>query len=200
MGRAKFHHLRKGLTTFGALALLASTILFSGPARAVVVNPGTLGGFEQDGNFVHTGANLDWDNVKAAIAVDDTRDSGFQGSSKEEQPGDWTCNTGGANPPKGNIQRAYANLKTTSSPDTAFLNLGFVRQSGNGDAHVNFEFNLEGSLPPADVNGPCPINRSVGDFLLTYDYAGGNAPAEIRAWTWDGTHWVEQSSTTCGRD
>ena len=79
-------------------------------------------GFEQDGNFaVDTQPNLDWAGVSATKVVDDTLDSGFQGSSKEEDPANWTCNTGGDDPGKGNILRAYANPRI--GPGSANLNL-----------------------------------------------------------------------------
>jgi uncharacterized repeat protein (TIGR01451 family) len=172
---------------FGMLGSISSV-------HAVSVVPGTIGGFEADGNLgVNVVGDHDWANVAATTVLDDTLDSGFQGSSKEEEPGNWKCNTGGASPPKGNILHADANLSITSNPDSAFLNLAFVRESGLGDTHVNFEFNQEPSPIPAAVTGDCPINRSVGDFLVTYDFAGGDDPANIRAWTWNGSHWEERT-------
>ena len=97
-------------------------------------------------------------------------------------------------PGKGNILRAYANLSVTASPTAAFLNLSFVRQDGNGDAHVNFEFNKVATPPPSGAD--CPLVRSVGDFLVTYDFPGGSSPAAVRAWTWDGTEWDERALST----
>src|ERR1051325_2205500 len=98
---------RFGKRFFGlawVIVLLGGLLGTVAPAAGVVVSPGTLGGFEQDGNFVvNTAGNLDWTNVTPTKVVDDTLDSGFQGSSKEEQPANWTCNTGGADPGKGHI-------------------------------------------------------------------------------------------------
>ncbi|MBA3653998.1 MAG: hypothetical protein H0W70_07365, partial [Actinobacteria bacterium] len=173
----------------GVLVVLWSTAA----VRAVTVSPGTAGGFEADGNVaVDTAGNRDWSNVAVTKVIDDSLDSGFQGSSKEEEPTNWTCNTGGASPPKGNILRAYSNLRIAANPNVAFLNLAFVRESGLGDTHVNFEFNANATPAPAAVTGPCPINRAPGDFLLTYDFDGGANPANIRAWSWDGSAWIER--------
>lgn len=171
------------------VALLALSAVGTTISRAVVVSSGVVGNFQDDGNFVHTGSELDWDNVSVTPVTDDSLDSGFQGSSKEEEPGNWICNTGGANPPKGNIERAYVSPRITSASN-AFLDLAWVREDGNGDAHVNFEFNQSPSANPT-INGSCPIVRAEGDFMLTYDFAGGDGAPDIRAWTWSGSAWGE---------
>ena len=168
-------------------AVVLLTGMVTGTAAAVVVGSGTLGGFESDGNFESNGS-LDWATVAPVVATDDTADSGFQGSSKEEEPADWTCNTGGASPGKGNILKAYISPRIEQS--SAFLDIGYVRQDGNGDAHVNFEFNKMPAAPGSN-SGACPIIRTTDDFLVTYDFAGGNAPAEIRVWRWNGSNWIE---------
>ncbi|HZN13043.1 MAG TPA: SpaA isopeptide-forming pilin-related protein [Acidimicrobiales bacterium] len=173
-----------------ALALVSAIAA----VNAVSVGPGTTGGFEADGNLpVNVAGSSDWTTVSVTPVVDDTLDTGFQGSSKEEEPAGWVCNTGGADPPKGDILHVYANLTLVPSPTGAFLNLAFVRASGLGDTHLNFEFNKQTTPPPPAATGPCPINRSVNDFLLTYDFPGGSDPANIRAWTWNGSHWVEHA-------
>ncbi|MBW3557652.1 MAG: hypothetical protein KY454_12035, partial [Actinobacteria bacterium] len=101
-----------------ALAVTMAAILSLGavvavPAAAVVAGSGTLGGFEQDGNLVvDADGNLDWVNQPGVVKViDDTLDSGFRGSSKEEDPENWVCqeDKGGVNPPKDNVLRAYVN-------------------------------------------------------------------------------------------
>ena len=78
------------------LSLLFGLLGSINAVTAVNVTPGTLGGFEADGNMTPTASNTDWTNITSTPIVDDTLDSGFQGSSKEEEPAGWTCNVGGA--------------------------------------------------------------------------------------------------------
>src|SRR5438270_4212840 len=169
------------------LALLVGMLGVAVVAKAVTVGNGTVGTFEDDGNLsVDNAGSLDWASVQSTTTkvVDDTLDSGFQGSSKEEDPANWTCNNGGGSPPKGDIVRAYVNPRIGSN--SAYLDLAWVRADGNGDAHVNFEFDRQ-----ATAASSCPINRNIGDFLVTYDFPGGASPANIRTWTWDGLQWNE---------
>jgi uncharacterized repeat protein (TIGR01451 family) len=150
---------------------------------------GSVGGFEDDGNMVEEPAvtgTMDWDNATGVLTqvTDDTIDSGYKGSSKENAPETFVCNTGGADPGKNNILRAYVNTRITGPPDvnptTAFLDLGFVRESGTGDAHVNFEFNRN------NITNPCPFTgRTTGDLLITFDFPGGSGVANITAFQWD---------------
>src|SRR5437899_9066398 len=175
--RGKSVRLRLGLV-IGLAAILCS--LFGAlNAQAGTLSSGSVGGFEDDGNLVEqpgvTG-NLDWDKVDPhsphfTRIDDDTLDSGYVGSSKENSPEEFKCNTGGANPGKNDILRAYVNTRITGpmnqNPTTAFLDLAFVRAAGTGDAHVNFEFNRD------PITSACPyVGRQTGDLLLTFDYPG----------------------------
>jgi uncharacterized repeat protein (TIGR01451 family) len=171
---------------------------FGGAAIAVTVGSGTLGNFEQDGNFaVDSAGHLDWANVTPTIVTDDTADSGFTQGSKELDPSNWVCGTGGANPDKGNILRAYVDSRISAS--SAYVDLAWIRQgvSGGGDVHLNFEFSQHGTAQnPADfVPGPCPIDRANGDLLITYDFPGGSSNPDIKAFKWDAsaTNWVDQN-------
>src|SRR5438270_291510 len=47
-----------------------------------------------------------------------------------------------------------------------------------------------GTLGGFEQDGNFVVNTA-GNFLCTYDFPGGNTAAEIRAWRWDGAHWVE---------
>lgn len=158
---------------------------------ATLVPSGTLGAFENEGNFaVDAGGNLDWASVAPTVLVDDTLDTGFQGSSKEEKPDDWVCNLGGSTPGKGNLLRVYVNIRI--SEDFGFLDLAWIREEGGGDAHLNFEFNQQGSPVPAVLPGPCPTVRTPGDVLVTYDFDGNaSSSADIRTSTWTGLEWSE---------
>ena len=183
-------------------AVLAAILSLGGivahPVGAVVVGPGTLGGFEQEGNLVvDTPTNLDWANQPGVVKViDDTLDSGFRGSSKEEDPANWVCQNdrAGVNPGKDNVLRAYVNPRISAAG--AYLDLAYVREVGQGDTHVNFEFNQLGQVGGYEP-GPCPIQRTVGDLLITYDFGGtSTATSIVRAWRWTGTAWQEVAAQT----
>lgn len=154
--------------------------------RAVTVGAGVLGGFENEGNLIVDDATAkDWANASNLTPViDDTSDSGFQGSSKELKPSTWVCNTGGANPGKGNLLRAYLNTEIVN--DKSFLNLAWVREnaSGQGDVHVNYEFNQHGTAHSAPTSGSCPITRSENDLIVTYDFDGGGSLPHINLYRW----------------
>src|SRR5438309_7715612 len=156
--------------------------------KAVTVGGGTIGGFEADGNqVVDTAGNIDWASTTKpprVDVVDDTLDSGFTEGSKELKPSGWVCGTGGANPDKGNILRAYVNPRIDANG--AFLDLAWVREgvSGQGDVHVNFEFNQQFTAQGAFAAGNCPITRVANDLLITYDFPGGNGAPTIRAFRW----------------
>ncbi len=179
------------------VAVVLATILSLGgvilPAAALVVQPSpSFGGFEVDGNMVlnRTGT-IDWANSGAIPVPDDLIDSAFQGSSKELDPANWVCQSklGGVTPGKDNLLRAYVNPRISGT--SAYLDLAFVRQEGEGDTHINFEFNKSGVVAPY-AEGPCPIPRAVGDLLFTYDFGGTSDPTStVRVWRWNGSDWLD---------
>jgi hypothetical protein len=143
---------------------------------AIQVFPGILAGFENDGNMVLAGdtlvGTLDWENVDDdpdfLEIIDDTLDTGVAG--KEQEPELWACNLGGNSPPKANILRAYVNQRMEGG-DT-FVDLAWVRENdnGQGNTHVNFEFNQVSAADPPPTTAPCAkTNRVDGDLLITYD-------------------------------
>jgi hypothetical protein len=161
-----------------AASLAGSAILTTvDPGGALVITPNTVAGFEIDGNeVVNTGGNLDWltPGLGALVTVDDTTDSGFVGTSKENQPSGWVCNTGGANPSKGNILRAYRNVRVPEH----ILDLAWVRDNTNqGETSIEFELN----------QGPasgCAITRTTGDLLVSFDYPNGNGAPTVNLYRW----------------
>jgi hypothetical protein len=158
-----------GLLTglFAAFAPTASAVSVPGDAT------GSITGFEIEGNQTSDGQGLDWQALVGSdtltVVSDDpsgNTDSGLQGSSKENDPSGWTCDTGGSNPPKNNILHAAINDRF--SPTGAFLDLAYVREGQTGNAHVNFEFNQE------PITGNCPlVGRTTGDLLLLFNFPGG---------------------------
>ncbi len=181
------------LAFLGALQLMAGVLA---PASAAAANagPGTLLGFEADGNqtvdVVGPPSNLDWANVTRTVATDGSApDFGYQGSSKENDPSQFTCQSkaGGITPGKANLIRAYLHNEVQLSK--ARLALGFVREDdgGQGDSHVNFEFN-QGAISFTPVaNGACPyLGRLAGDLLFTFDFPGNTtSPAVIKVYRWN---------------
>src|SRR5918995_2245344 len=126
------------------LGLLTTLFAFvAQPAAAVVVGTDPEGdelGFEIEGDQIdNLGAGfpgIDWNTVVGEIVVvDDTKDSALVGTSKENDPSDFVCNTGGDDPGKANILAAAVNARF--SADAAILDLAYSRQVGQGDTHVN---------------------------------------------------------------
>lgn len=157
------------------------------PASAAPVTPGTLLGFEADGDHdVDAGGNLDWSEIDPVVAIDaDDPDVGYQGSSKENDPTEFSCQSkdGGITPGKDNLERAY--IYPDISLSKGLLALGFVRANGGtqGNAHVNFEFNQGAITLGADCEY---LGRTAGDLLFVFDFPGNQSdPAEITVFEWD---------------
>src|SRR5437588_12699695 len=120
------------------LALLVGMLGVAVVAKAVTVRNGTVGTFEDDGNLsVDNAGSLDWASVQSTTTkvVDDTLDSGFQGSSKEEDPANSTCKHGSESPPKGDNVRAYVNQ--ASGPNSAYRDQAQDHANGKSDTHEN---------------------------------------------------------------
>lgn len=177
---------------FSAFAPLATAVPVSGDPS------GALTGFEIEGNQVHQVAGkLDWQDLVGSssltVVTDDTLDTGLQGTSKENDPSGWICNTGGNNPGKANILKAAVNVRTddTGGP---WVDLALVREKGEGDTHVNFEFNQH------TITNPCPFTgRTTGDLLVVADFPGGSGSANVEVYLWDSAitpdgEWVLKNS------
>ena len=192
----------------GAFAILFALLtgLFgvaASTASAVVVGSDTINGFEVDGNeVVNTAGNFDWKSPSPTAQLmtltdENNPDFGFKGSSKENDPLNWQCQShaGGITPGKDNLLRTY--ISTDIGQDSATLGLAFVRAAGsssgpNGDTHVNFELDRGAiTFNATQANGPCPyVGRLPGDLLLSFAFPG-NGSATVTAYTWDGSSWVE---------
>lgn len=196
MGGAK-QRLRRSGALLTVLGVMASTVgLFAGPSDAVVVSPGTLGGFESDGNLVEepaTSGDLDWDVIDgAALVLPDEADpdNGFTGGSKENDPSTWVCDPdSGDAPPKDNIRRAY--VSTRIGDGEGFLDLAWVRDKGTGSANIVYEFS---QVPQSAAS--CTMVRTAGDLRVFYDFDGVTESTAITAFLWNGTGWVDQGLTT----
>ena len=200
-------------TKLGATLMLMGLLsaILGAVAGAVDLSPdpggANTGGFEVDGNLVVDGTGTtDWASFvgSAYVGVDDTHDSGVGG--QENEPENYKCNGGGANPGKANFLRVYGNTRVEGGK--SYLDLAYVRDATRGDTYLNFEFNRNpaaGYQFPADIDTPeeralyatsgapqpCPfVNREVGDLLIAYSYPGGADPASITLHDWDGDNWI----------
>lgn len=171
-------------------------------------NPQVVGGFEIDGDFDFDGipdATRDWENVGESasdppVRIDDLSDSqaddAFGGGAKEENPDTWTYELH-KSPGKADLTRAYlaADISGTTVADSqASLWLAFERLAveGVGDAHVDFELNQKTTTVTNSFGTEVP-ERSDGDLLVVYDYAGGSNPVTLELRVWDG---VEDDPST----
>jgi uncharacterized repeat protein (TIGR01451 family) len=197
------------LAFLGTIQVMAG-VLAPVPAAAAPVSGGTLLDFEADGDHdVDTEDGLDWAEVDPVIAYDPlvanggkNWDLGFQGSSDENDPTDFTCQAkeNAITPEKDNLLRAY--VHPDIDEDQGLLALGFVRADGGtqGDTHVNFEFNRNDIDFNPVLNGACPYAvRAAGDLLFTFDFPGNSVdPAQISVYSWDPT--VGPVATDKGED
>lgn len=174
------------LAFLGAVQMLVTGIIPS-PVGAAPVEDGTLLGFEVEGDQDRdVVTNVDWATANPTVTVDaDDPDLGLQGSSKENDPTEFTCQSkdGGVTPAKDNIERAYTHTDITQTK--ALLALGFVRAEGGtqGNAHVNFELNRGEITIGADCEY---LGRLDGDLLLVFDFPGNQAdPANTTLFRWD---------------
>jgi len=198
-------HVRRGTSVrtksgvmFMLMGLLSGLLAIIGPSvSAEPLNPGTLGGFETEGDqndaTLNTGT-IDWETVKTdpritewALIHDDgdvdTNDSSYIDSAKEQDPSTWGC-AANESPPKDDIFRLY--LATQVTPQNQYLHIGYVRATGTGDTDINLEFNrASGQFScPGDTGGRV---RSRDDLMLSFTFGGGNDPSEINAYRWDTT-------------
>src|SRR4051812_18434853 len=104
---------RRRIATLIALFAVLCSVFGVVNASAASISSGTVGDFEDDGNLVEapaTPGSIDWNSVDTASAdftkvTDDVGDSGYSGTSKENDPEGFVCNSGGSNPGKNNILR-----------------------------------------------------------------------------------------------
>ena len=209
--RSVWPWFKRGLipTTLAIGLVLSST---GGTAGAIPLVAGIQGGFEHDGNQVFDDADipadppnqpfvdavLDWEDTDPMVIVDTpsaTGDTSIAGD--DDDPDDLDCApTGGNVPSKADLLRAYLNTRIVGNE--VFLDLAWVRNAFTGNdpsSNVVYEFNqVVTPDAPADVDGDCPITRTEGDLLVTYDFGGPNT-GEIRLWSWDesGDEWDEMA-------
>jgi Prealbumin-like fold domain len=122
-----------------------------------------------------------------------TSDNGFAGGVKQ----DLNCATvkGTKAPNKDDLKRIYVSHNTDSSGNV-FLELAWVRIPQNttsASAHVGFEFN-QGTTPCHSPSNPGGlVQRTAGDMLIVYDFAGSTTDNPILTVR----RWVTTPGSTC---
>src|SRR5688572_10380491 len=178
------------------LLMLALFICF---APALFAQSSGVGSFEIDGNLVDDppGEPIDWSTDPAGntphpaltnrvdfVDASGQGDSSFGQGSKELEPGNWSCGTGGV-PGKDDIVRGSVAVRAIGQK--RFMYVNFFRASPQGDAHMDYEFNQS-----SEPNASCPAlpRRTQGDVLITFDTENGGRIILVRAFTWIGNEFV----------
>src|SRR2546426_3808783 len=210
-----------------ASLLLTVTILLLLPigvwrATGVTFAGNTAGSFEIDGNLtvdhpVPPAEPIDWfsNPFPAALTTftDATgqTDDAFGLGSKETAQSSGVCSTGsdpakddivseisinGAAPVAGEIGFRFFPV---NGQQKQFLYADWSRQSNNGDAHIDYEFNqADPSRNPANPNCPNLPIRTPGDFVISFDTQNGGATINVTAFKWDGNTFAPLSLGTQG--
>jgi hypothetical protein len=128
-----------------------------------------------------------WHFVGQEDATATNSDDGFAGGTKQDD--DCATVSGSRAPNKDDLERAY--LATQVIDGDTFLNLAWVRipqNSTSASAHIGFEFN-QGDTPCGSGG---LVERTEGDLLIVYDFAGGTADPVITL-----RQWVTDPDATC---
>src|SRR6266571_5797826 len=198
-------------------AFLLFLLIGAAVANRAALAGNTVGSFEIDGNLIVDHLTpptepLDWDSnpFPAALTTftDATgpSDDAFGQGSKENDQSSWVCTAGtapakddivseisinGAAPVAGEIAFRFSPV---SGQQKQFLYADWSRQSNNGDAHIDYEFNQAApSTNPANPNCPNLPIRTPGDFVISFDTQFGGAIINVTAFKWDGSTFVPLS-------
>jgi hypothetical protein len=173
-----------GLRRRGKWLALVATAGIGSAVLALTLSPST---FEIDGDMVHTGSNLDWDNAPnlQTPGNDDpnkSTDNSF-GQGAKEDVSDPTVVTDSIPPNKSNLTHFYVASDTPNNQ--FFLYLAWTRSNVLGNANMDFEFNQSSTI---DGNGVTPV-RTAGDVLITFDFVngGGNPVLGLLRWVTTGS-------------
>jgi Prealbumin-like fold domain len=208
------------LSLAGVLGLAFAVSSFAGPV-------GNNSGFEDDDGNLVVNSTFDWNGFSRVSwqpsptstptreadkvtsgwtfkGIEDwqntTADSAFAGGTKQDD--DCATVTSAKAPNKDDLKRIYLATKTVpvSGVNHVFLNLAWARIPQNttsASAHVGFEFNQ--SDDPCGGSSDGLVERTAGDMLIVYDFAGGTATPQIslRRWITSGTCEVGSSAPPC---
>lgn len=180
---------RAGLVVIVAAAVFG--VLFVASSGATL-SPSTFEG--NDGNMVvDAPGNTDWASLAGSPGLrtlvdlpSGQNDNAFGQGTKEDDT-IVTVVTGSIPPNKNDLTRAYVYEDQVGG--SSFIDLAWERAAAIGDAHIDFELN-QNATPGFDgsTTGTVQLNRTPGDLLISYDFAGSGTPT-ITVYTWDGTAW-----------
>jgi hypothetical protein len=140
-----------------------------------------------------------WQFSGSTDAQATTSDDGFAGGTKQDK----NCASviGTKAPNKDDLKRIYTAHKTVNGH--IYLALGWVRIPQNTtspSAHVGFEFN-QGTTPCQTGSNPGGlVQRTAGDMLIVYDFAGSttdNPILTLRRWVTSGPCEISSDSAPC---
>jgi hypothetical protein len=184
---------KKGI--IATIAILASCTHYAGDEKKAGVTSAALtlapSNFEIEGDLLHTGTNLDWDNAPSFVqkveANAGTLDDSFGQGSKEDSEVP-TPVTGSIPPNKSDLARFYIASNQPAGPDGGtsgknFLYLAWVRTNTLGSANMDFELNQSTTV---SANGVTPV-RTAGDILITYDFDQGGVAVSLAYHVWVAT-------------
>jgi uncharacterized repeat protein (TIGR01451 family) len=142
-----------------------------------------------DGNLIHATGMIDWDNApNLVVALDKPTgqsDDSFQGSKED----DAAASVGAGSIPnnKSDLARFYMSNQSIdiNNDSHEFIYLGWERVNTLGTANIDFEFNQSQTL---SSNGVTPL-RTVGDILITFDFASGGNHVDLGMRRWTGSAW-----------
>jgi uncharacterized repeat protein (TIGR01451 family) len=141
-----------------------------------------------DGNLVvDTPGNRDWANANNLnIGIDlpsGQNDDAFGNGTKEDNPVPSVV-TGSIPNNKSDLTRFYVSSETRADGHI-FMYLAWERANTLGTANIDFEFNQSGT---PSANGVTPV-RTVGDMLISYDFASSGNALSLGLRRWTGSGW-----------
>src|SRR5665647_318402 len=201
-GRAS--RTRRGLAFAATAGLTVGLSLLASPSAMATLSPSTFQG--NDGNLiVDTGADVtgttDWANVAGLHtgpdAASGSADNAFGQGTKEDNSNVTVVN--GSIPPNKNDLTWFDEASQTfgsGSGASIFAYLGWERLVNIGNANLDFELN-QAKTTGLSGAGKVTINRTAGDLLITYDFAGSGTPT-LGLLTWlDGTEDPAATKAAC---
>jgi hypothetical protein len=156
---------------------VSAAILLLG--TAVFANIGASKFEGGDGNMVvNTTGNLDWANVTGLHTGIDKpsgkTDNSFGQGTKEDNA-NVTVVTGSIPPNKNDLTRFYEASENIGG--ATYLYLAWERAVNIGNANLDFEINQHSTTGfDSTTTGDVTLNRTAGDVLVTYDFAGSGTP------------------------
>jgi hypothetical protein len=164
---------------FGTVGVAAATLSLVAASTASANLAGST--FEgNDGNLVvNTTGNTDWANVaglnKGIDRASGSGDNAFGQGTKEDNSSVNVVN--GSIPPNKNDLTRFYEASSLGANGHTYLDLAWERVVNIGNANLDFEINQAATAGfDRTTTGSVTLNRTAGDLLVNYDFAGGGTP------------------------